>query len=69
MFRSADSFLFQNILTPALRQHIYIYFLPKPKNWVGLTVVNVRAVKNEVNAVSSCKIRLRFYNSIKTKIF
>ena len=24
------------------------FFLPKPKNWEGLTVVNVRAVKNPV---------------------
>ena len=29
-------------------QFEYTIFSPKPKNWIGLTVVNVRAVKNAV---------------------
>ena len=31
-----------------------IYFLPKPTNWVGLTVVNFCTVKNSVQLCNKC---------------
>ena len=48
---------------------MYLYnFLPKPKNWVGLAVVNIRAVKNAVHLQKkSCKIILRLDKLIKMK--
>ena len=44
-------------------------FLPKPQNWVGLTMVNVSAVKMLCNCKrTTCKILLRSDTLIKTAI-
>ena len=47
--------------------NVSAHFLPKPKNWEGLTVINVRAVKNAVQLLS-CKLILRLDKLIKIGI-
>ena len=50
-----------------LQYNIYFYnFLPKPKNWVGLTVVNFRAVKN--NMQNNIAIRKLFKTGISSSV-
>ena len=40
-------------------------FVPKPNNWVGLTVVNVRAVKNAVQLHEKRKLYCAFIRLLK----